>query len=54
VAGELIMNTELLKEAGAVLSKCGRRVIPPSGLEFIDLEKKYRYQVATPANNQIT
>lgn len=48
------MNTDLLQQAGIVLSKCGRRVIPPAGLEFIDLERKFLYQVSTPANQQIT
>lgn len=48
------MNTALLAQAGTILSKCGRRVIPPANLEFVDLEKKFLYQVLTPANAQIT
>jgi hypothetical protein len=44
----------MLKQASTILSKCGKRVIPPAGLEFVDVEKKLLYQVSTGANAQIT
>ena len=48
------MNSDQLQQAAAIQTKCGRRVIPPDGLEFVDLEKKYLYQVSTPAASQIS
>ena len=49
------MNSALLQQAAKTLSKCGRRVISPDGLEFIDIPHSCPlYQVTTPASQQIT
>src|ERR1700690_3923508 len=48
------MNSTNLEQAASIQTKGGRRVIPPNGLEFVDLEKKYVYQVSTPALSQVS
>jgi len=48
------MTSDQLQQAAAIQNKCGRRVLPPAGLEFVDLAKSYLYQVYTPGSSQIS
>jgi hypothetical protein len=48
------MNSDQLQQAAAIQTKCGRRVIPPAGLEFVDLTKSYLYQVSTAQASQVS
>jgi hypothetical protein len=49
-----MMTSEQLQQAVSIQTKCGRRVIPPAGLEFLDLAKSYLYQVTTSGLSQVS